>query len=126
LYCSPEDDHLFNCPVCQGLKSSSKVTKIVSIADKVAEILSSEEIRNNLIERHAEVVENVKNNTEVYGDIFDGQIFKDLYNSQAINTDPSILNIYLKIDVDGFTSSSSHSSMIMIHAVVLNLDSSER
>ena len=99
---------------------------MVSIADKVAEMISSEEIRQNLIDRQKDVIENITRNNDTYADIFDGEIFKNLYSSQAINTDQNIINIYLKIDVDGFTSSSSHSSMIMIHAVVLNLESSER
>lgn len=99
---------------------------MVSIADKVAEMMSSDEVRQKIIDCQKEVIENITRNNDTYGDIFDGQIFKDLYNSQAINTDQDIINIYLKIDIDGFTSSSSHSSMIMIHAVVLNLDSSER
>lgn len=126
LYTTPDDNHLLNCPVCNESKSAVKITKMISIGDKVAEILCSEEMRENLIERQAKVIENLAQNTEIYADIYDGQIFKDLYNSNTINTDQSILNFFLKIDCDAFTATSSRSSMIMIHAVVLNIDSSER
>jgi hypothetical protein len=119
---SPNDSQVDMCPVCNQTRSTKKITKVVSIADKVAEMLCSEEIRTSLMQRQSKARES--NNS--YADIYDGEIFKNLYSNQVINNDENILNIYLKLDVDGFTSSSSHSSMIMIHAVVLNLDSSER
>ena len=118
-----KDNLVDACPVCCESRATKKITKIISIADKMAEMLSSEEIRENLIERQS--MAKISNN-DTYSDIYDGAIFKSLYGNQIIDNDENILNIYLKLDVDGFTSSSSHSSMIMIHAVVLNLDSSER
>ncbi|KAI9243536.1 hypothetical protein EDC94DRAFT_700008 [Helicostylum pulchrum] len=41
---SQEDDQLLSCPTCNSLRSSAKSTKMVSIADKVAEMMSSDEI----------------------------------------------------------------------------------
>ncbi|CEP18974.1 hypothetical protein [Parasitella parasitica] len=61
-----------------------------------------------------------------YGDIYDGNIFKSLYNGKVLNNDPDVLNLYLKIDIDGFTCTHSHNSLVMVHGVLLNLDSSER
>ena len=123
---STEDIHLLNCPVCHTARSSAKVTKMISISDKIVEMLLSDEIRTNLIERQVEVAEHITRTSDTYADIYDGDIFRSLYNNQIINNDENILNIYLKVDIDGFTSSSSHSSMVMVHAVILNLDSSER
>ena len=113
------------CPVCEKPDTFTNTTKIVSVADKVAEILSCKEIKDDLINRQNEVA-NTNGDSSVYNDFRDGQIYKDLYNNSIINNDPEVLNVFIKIDVDGFTCSSSRTSMIMIHAVVLNLDSSER
>jgi hypothetical protein len=100
---------------------------MVSITEKVVEMLSCDDIRQNLIQmQRNRYASNNANEDSFYGDIYDGELFKALYSSQLINTDPNILNIYLKLDIDGFTCSASRSSMVMIHAVVLNLDSAER
>lgn len=127
LYRDDNETQVDCCPVCK--KTTKKSTKIVSITEKIVEMLSCDEIRDNLLERQRERTNNstdINATNSSYGDIYDGQLFKDLYASKVINNDPDILNIYLKLDVDGFTASSSRSSMIMIHAVVLNLDSSEK
>jgi hypothetical protein len=108
------------CPICNG--TTRKSTRILSIADKVTEILCSKEIRDNLIERQAQMT---MSNDE-YGDIYDGNIFKSLYQSKILNNDDDVLNLYLKIDIDGFTCTHSHTSLVMIHGVLLNLDSAER
>lgn len=108
------------CPVCKT--TTRKSTKILSIGDKMVEILCSKDIRDNLIQRQREI----KSNDTIFGDIYDGEIFKTLYKDQILNNDDDILNLYLKIDIDGFTSSHSHNSLVMIHGVLLNLDSSER
>ncbi|CEP19953.1 hypothetical protein [Parasitella parasitica] len=109
-----------HCPVCNG--TTKKPTRILSIADKVSEMLSSKEIRESLIERQA----NMTMSNDEYGDIYDGNIFKSLYNGKVLNNDPDIVNLYLKIDIDGFTCTHSHNSLVMVHGVLLNLDSSER
>ncbi|CEP17709.1 hypothetical protein [Parasitella parasitica] len=95
------------------------------ITEKIVEMLSSNDIRENLMQMQRDRCA-ANNDNDSYGDIYDGELFKALYSSQLINNDPHILNIYLKLDVDGFTCSASRSSMVMIHAVVLNLDSAER
>ncbi|CEP14480.1 hypothetical protein [Parasitella parasitica] len=108
-----------HCPVCNG--TTKKPTRILSIADKVSEMLSSKEIRESLIERQA----NMTMSNDEYGDIYDGNIFKSLYNGKVLNNDPDVVNLYIKIDIDGFTCTHSHNSLVMFHGVLLNLDSSE-
>jgi hypothetical protein len=123
MFSGDDGPQLDACPVCNQPKTTKKVTKIVSIGDKIAEMLASDELRDNLIQRQREFT---TGNNNTYADIYDGKIFRHLYSSQAIDNDENILKIYLKIDVDGFTCSSAQKSMIMLNAVVLNLDSSER
>ncbi|CEP06796.1 hypothetical protein, partial, partial [Parasitella parasitica] len=108
------------CPVCNC--TTKKTTRILSIADKVAEMMSSKDIRESLIERQT----NITMSNEEYGDIYDGNIFKSLYNNNVLDNTDDVLNLYLKIDIDGFTCTHSHNSLVMVHGVLLNLDSSER
>ncbi|CEP16958.1 hypothetical protein [Parasitella parasitica] len=56
---------------------------------------------------------------------YDGKMFRELYKNKVIDNDTNVLKIFLKIDLDGFTCSSSRTTLIMMHAVILNLDSSE-
>ncbi|CEP16627.1 hypothetical protein [Parasitella parasitica] len=122
-YLYNNNEEASSCPVC--LDSKKKTTKMTLITEKIVEMLSSNDIRENLMQMQRDRCA-ANNDNDSYGDIYDGELFKALYSSQLINNDPHILNIYLKLDVDGFACSASRSSMVMIHAVVLNLDSAER
>ncbi|KAL9539149.1 hypothetical protein MBANPS3_010440 [Mucor bainieri] len=120
-------------PVCNlsRLEDTPNMTRILSIEDKVAEILSTEDLRKELISQHHELIdrlesENVSNTSDSYNDIYDEELFRKLYSNGCFNKDKNIVNIYLKIDVDGFTLKSSRKSMVLMHAVVLNMDSADR
>ncbi|CEP11435.1 hypothetical protein [Parasitella parasitica] len=63
---------------------------------------------------------------EEYGDIYDDNIIKSLYSNNILDNDDDVLNLYLIIDIDGFTCTHSHNSLLTVHGVFLKLDSAER
>lgn len=99
----------------------------MSIADKIAELLACDEFREG-IESYTKIRMNNQNDqhtpaTKVFRDVFDGEIYESLVQNGVIDGN---FNVVIKLDVDGFTCSSSQSSMTMVNAVILSLDPSER
>lgn len=99
------------------------MAKIVFIAVKIAEKLASDELWKNLIQRQREFTTG-NNNTNT--DIYDGKISRHLYSSQAISNNENVWKVYLKVGIDWLTCPSPQKGIIMLNAVALNLDSSER
>ena len=123
------DASLTSCPECQAERATSvsrSPVRVISIADKIAELLICDEFREGMRD-YAEIVRDYQQQESgraVYRDVFDGEIYQKLLNDGVF--DQSIMNIILKLDVDGFTCSSSKESMVMVNAVILSLDPSER
>lgn len=126
LYC--QGTNLTECPKCQVARpvaGTHQVVKIMSIADKIAELLASEEFREG-VQAYADfrtANQQDSQQPKVFRDVFDGEIYENLTENGVIDSNPSII---IKLDVDGFTCSSSRSSMTMVNAVILSLDPSER
>jgi predicted glycosyltransferase len=79
---SDDGAQLKSCPVCNQPKTEKKVTKIVYIGDRTAEMLAFDELRDNLIQRQREfTTENNKTHVDIYYD----NVFRHLYSSQAIS-----------------------------------------
>lgn len=127
------DMSLDKCPKCQATRNASsretkqRTVKMMSIADKMAELLACDDFREGM-EVYSSTVKN--NNriqqtegVKVFRDVFDGQIYQDLIKDGKIDSN---FNVVIKLDVDGFTCASSRSSMTMVNAVILSLDPSER
>lgn len=129
------DTSTIECPKCLAArtapasnKNSERSIKIMSIGDKIAELLACEEFRDG-IESYTETLRSnqevhYNQGTKVFRDIFDGEIYETLIRDKTINK--NINNIFLKLDVDGFTCSNSRTSMTMVNAVILSLDPSQR
>lgn len=100
----------------------------MSIGDKIAELLACEEFRDGMTSYAATLQSNqqvhYETGAKVFRDVFDGEIYQGLIENKTI--DNNFNNIIIKLDVDGFTCSSSRTSMTMINAVILSLDPSER
>ena len=124
---SKTDAQLTQCPKCQEPRpTKGKSVRIINIADKVAELLVCDEFREGM-QNYAAIVKNQQQSTQdekVYKDVFDGQIYQQLLKENTIDSDR--FNIMLKLDIDGFTCSSSKTSMVMVNAVILSIDPSER
>lgn len=127
------DASLSECPKCKSPRATttsetkSTPVRVISVADKIAELLICDEFRDGMQE-YASTVKNFSaqqaHGRKTYRDVFDGEIYQNLIKSGTI--DDTNFNIILKLDVDGFTCSSSKDSMVMVNAVILSLDPSER
>ena len=127
LYDPKSDASLESCPICSKPRSQTNELKTIKIADKLAELLACEDIRERLSYRHEnypkdKVLSERQSESKVYQDAFDGERYAKLVEDGCFDNK---YDIALKIDIDGFRSKVSSTKMIMIHCVILNYDISE-
>ena len=127
LFNPKTDVNLTSCPVCNSSRTKTSELKTVKIADKLAELLSCEDIREKLSYRHDNYSKNTvlserNSSTKIYKDAFDGDRYAELVQNGCFDNK---YDIALKIDIDGFRSKVSNTKMILVHCVVLNYDISE-
>lgn len=119
-----KDALLTACPNCKTPKTEAKPWRVLRIADKFAELLACDDIREKLEYRYnnypnEEVLKNRNNPNKVYQDVFDGDVYADLVEKGFMENKHDIC---IKIDIDGFKSKFSSMKMIIVHCVVLNYD----
>ena len=127
LYDSTEDVALISCPICDSPRSIKKELKTIKIAEKLAELLACDEVRERLAYRcenypNSHVLRPDVSQKKVYKDAFDGELYAQFVKKGLFDNK---YDIALKIDIDGFRSKFSNTKMTMIHCVVLNYDISE-
>lgn len=93
--------------------------KLISIGDYISNMLANEETRKMFMYRTTREEE-----PEVYQDIFDGDVYKNLKQQGFFDGD---LDIALALFVDGFTTQrKGKRTMTIVHCLILNVDPSSR
>ncbi|KAI8966976.1 hypothetical protein BDF20DRAFT_903515 [Mycotypha africana] len=120
-----QDAKLTICPMCSTLRTKQKFVKIVSLKDKIAQLLCSDDFRSEIEYRDdnfGDVMDDDDDN-KVYTDIFSGEVYKNLQQQGLFQ---NVHDIALALSIDGFSSRSSRTSMVIVDAVILNLPPSIR
>jgi hypothetical protein len=109
-----------HCPECNAERNKEKPTflKMISIQDKMAQILACDETRDLIEEYKTEFKAD-----GVYRDVFSGEIFSHVKATGRYNNKHDIL---LALCVDGFSSKAGRQSMVLVHGINLSLDPSIR
>lgn len=127
MYDNRRDTALVACPVCGASRSNTATLKTVNVADKLAELLTCDDVRERLAYRHnnypkEKVLSQRCEKDKVFTDVFDGELYKNFVEKNLFDNK---YDIALKIDIDGFKSKFSSTKLVMVHCVVLNYDISE-
>ncbi|PHZ07181.1 uncharacterized protein RHIMIDRAFT_242948, partial [Rhizopus microsporus ATCC 52813] len=103
----------------EDLKEPVASMKLLSVGDYVSNMLAKEDTRQMFKYRSTRDTE-----INVYKDIFDGDVYKDLVNKGFFDGE---LDVALALFVDGFTTQhKGKRTMTIIHCVILNVDPSSR
>ena len=121
LYDVDEDKEMLHCPVCKEERNLRKPTyiKYVSVAKKIAQLLSVDQKREELMYRHrAFEEERLQDNSDLF-DIYCGGVYEQMKQERmfTLPLDQGVL-----LAVDGFTSKKSSKSMMIIHVILLNYE----
>ena len=116
------DASVVKCPECSKPRSEKQL-KMVSIGQKLAHLLSNEEVREAMEYGCSNSTSTGSDGSEtVYNDIHDGKSYKEQKNGHLKNK----FDIGVVINVDGFTSNVSSESMHIINCIIMNFDPSIR
>lgn len=116
------DANVVKCPKYFKPRSGKQL-KMVSIGQKLAHLLSNEEVREAMKYGCRNSTSTGSDGFEtVYNDIHDGKTYKEQKNGHLKNK----FDIGVVINVDGFTSNVSSESMHIINCIIMNFDPSIR
>jgi hypothetical protein len=118
--CTPLTDAMMHCPECNAERNKKKPTflKMISVQDKMAQLLACDETRALIEEYKTEFKAD-----GVYRDVFSGEIFSHVKVTDRYNNKHDIL---LGLCVDAFSSKAGRQSMVMVYAINFSLDPSIR
>ena len=110
-----------HCPVCNEQRNFRKriYIKYVSIAKKIAQLLSVDKKREELMYRH-QVFENehLQDDSDLF-DLYCGDVYEEMKQDRVFTL---LLDQGVLLAVDGFTSRKSHKAMMIIHVILLNYE----
>ncbi|CAO3669755.1 unnamed protein product [Rhizopus stolonifer] len=123
LFDKEKDQDLACCPICNKARTGSKF-KMVSIAEKIAQLLSCRETRDLLKYRHEQDIERERREKgpateKVYRDVFDGETYQELCQEGMFKNENGVA---ICINIDGFIGKYTNESMSIIHCIIMNYD----
>lgn len=121
------DANLIACPLCNRSRNVNKKAyiKMVSLEDKISQMLVCDDVRESM-EYRFNMFENDSDSEAFegeYTDMFSGQNYKDL-REQGLGRNKH--DVFIVLNVDGFSSKFSQTAMVLINAVIMNLPPTER
>jgi hypothetical protein len=114
------DEVTLECPQCQAPRNKNKPTylSMVSIQDKVAQMLAIPEIREDI-----ETYRNSYEHNGVYRDVFSGKLYSDLKKKNMFKNKHDVA---IGLCVDAFSSKSGRQSLVLISVIVFSINPSQR
>ncbi|OBZ62745.1 hypothetical protein A0J61_11978, partial [Choanephora cucurbitarum] len=110
-----------HCPVCNEQRNFRQriYIKYVSIAKKIAQLLSVNKKREKLMYRH-QVFENehLQDDSDLF-DLYCGDVYEEMKQDRAFTL---LLDQGVLLAVDGFTSHKSHKAIMIMHVILLNYE----